>query len=106
MKKRLLSSLVFVGVCCGASATDRLWLPTGQSVTPSAAPGSIFQPLKADLPGVGSQLVGGGSMSLLSSDGKSLFVLTSGFNSWSGGDGKRLADASTEHLFVYAVSGG
>jgi hypothetical protein len=37
-----------------AAATDsQLWLPTGQTVTPQAAPGSVFQPLTADLPVVG-----------------------------------------------------
>jgi DNA-binding beta-propeller fold protein YncE len=89
------------------AATDgKLWLPTGQTVTPTAAPGSVFQPLRADLPIIGSQPVGGGVTAAVSSDGKTLFVLTAGFNDWLGPDGKRIADASTDHLFIYDVSGG
>ena len=107
MKKLSLGVLAFLAACSTAHAntSDRLWLPTGQSVTPWAAPGSVFLPLKADLPGVGSQLVGGGAMSVVSPDGKTLFVLTSGFNTWRGGDGKRIPEASTEHLFVYPIDG-
>jgi DNA-binding beta-propeller fold protein YncE len=107
MKKLSLAVFALFAACCGAAAdpSDRLWLPTGQSVTPSAAPGSVFLPLKAELPGVGSQLVGGGATSLLSPDSKTLFVLTSGYNAWRGGDGKRIPDASTEHLFIYAIDG-
>jgi YVTN family beta-propeller protein len=108
MKKLLLASFALIAACCsaGADTVDRLWLPTGQNVTPSAAPGSVFQPLRADLPGVGSQLVGGGAMSVISPNGKTLFVLSSGYNIWRGGDGKRIAEASTEHLFVYAIADG
>ena len=104
---RIIPAVAFAAtVLCGAAAAQvqgSLWLPTGQTVTPGAAPGSAFQPLKADLPIVGAQLVGGGSTTALSPDGKSLFVLTSGYNLWNGPDGKRIPDASTEHLFVYAA---
>jgi YVTN family beta-propeller protein len=108
MKKLWLASFGLVAACYGASADtpDRLWLPTGQSVTPTAAPGSVFLPLKADLPGVGPQLVGGGATSVMSPNGKTLFVLSSGYNAWRGSDGKRIADASTEHLFVYSTANG
>ncbi len=108
MKRFSFAAIVLVAACgtTAAGTADRLWLPTGQSVTPTAAPGSLFYPLAADLPVVGHQLVGGGAASVLSPDGKQLFVLTSGFNRWLGADGKPVADASTEHLFVYATEGG
>lgn len=94
-------------LCSAAAATDgQLWLSTGQTVTPQAAPGSVFQPLTADLPIVGKQQIGGGTTTALSPDGGMLFVLTAGFNSWNGPDGKHIAEASTEHLFVYATAGG
>jgi YVTN family beta-propeller protein len=51
-------------------------------------------------------MVGGGATTAISPDGKSLFVLTAGYNTWRGTDGKRIADASTEHLFVYDLAGG
>ncbi len=106
---RLISAMaVTAAVLCSASAAagDQLWLPTGQNVTPQSAPGSIFKPLTADLPIVGTQLVGGGAATAISPDGTTLFVLTAGYNAWNGPDGKRIADASTEHLFVYGISGG
>ncbi|HJW39915.1 MAG TPA: hypothetical protein VJ476_01660 [Rhizomicrobium sp.] len=106
MKRFAASMLLLAAACGGATAADRLWLPTGQSVTPTAAPGAVFQPLQAELPVVGKQLIGGGVTSLLTPDGKTLLVLTSGFNSWRGPDGKKVADASTEHLFVYAIGNG
>ncbi len=89
-----------------AQADDKLWLPTGQSVTPLAAPGSTFTPLNVDLPVIGKAIAGGGSTTLLSPDGHTLFLLTSGFNSWNDSNGKKIPDASTEHLFVYDVTNG
>ncbi|MGZ5959723.1 MAG: bifunctional YncE family protein/alkaline phosphatase family protein [Rhizomicrobium sp.] len=94
-------------LCSAAAAADsQLWLPTGQTVTPQAAPGSVFQPLTAELPVVGKRPVGGGATTAFSPDGRTLYVLTAGFNSWRGADGKHIADASTEHLFVYAITDG
>ena len=104
---KVIPALVFgaATLCTAAAAPDGpIWLPTGQSVTPQAAPGSVIQPLSADLPVVGKQLVGGGVTTAISPDGASLFVLTAGFNVWRGPDGKRVPDASTEHLFVYNIT--
>src|SRR5215472_2190076 len=89
-----------------AQADDKLWLPTGQSVSPLAAPGSTFAPLSVELPVIGKAIAGGGTTTLLSPDGRTLFLLTSGFNSWNDSNGKKIPDASTEHLLVYDVSGG
>jgi len=100
-----LSAAVFC-VTSAAASEETLWLPTGQIVTPQAAPGSSFHPLTVNLPVVGKQTAGGGATTALSPDGKSLFVLTAGFNTWLGPDGKRIADASSEHLLVYDVNEG
>ena len=96
---------VTLSVAALAQADDKLWLPTGQSVTPLAAPGSIFTPLNVDLPVIGKAVAGGGTTTLLSPDGHTLFLLTSGFNLWNDANGKKIPDASTEHLFVYDVTG-
>jgi YVTN family beta-propeller protein len=107
--KPIAALAVSAALFCVASADandERLWLPTGQVVTPQAAPGSAFLPLTVDLPVVGKQTAGGGVTTALSPDGKSLFVLTAGFNTWLGPDGKRIADASSEHLLIYDVDGG
>jgi len=87
-----------------AHADDRLWLPTGQTVTPLAAPGSTFQPLNVDLPTIGKAVAGGGVTTAIKPDGHSLFLLTSGFNFWRDANGKEIKDASVEHLFLYDLS--
>lgn len=99
-------SAAIIGAASAQANEDSLWLPTGQVVTPQAAPGSSFQPLTVDLPIVGKQIAGSGVTTALAPNGKSLFVLTAGFNTWLGPDGKRIADASSEHLLVYDVDGG
>src|ERR1700687_1762179 len=89
-------------LCFGivARADDKLWLPTGQTVTPLAAPGAVFLPLTVVLPVRGKQIANGGMTTALAPDGHTLFVLTSGFNSWVDANGKKIPEASTEHLFV------
>jgi YVTN family beta-propeller protein len=55
-------------------------LPTGQTITPSAAPGSTFAPLSTGLRPDGSADAQGAVSTKLSPDGKTLLVLTSGYN--------------------------
>lgn len=98
-------ALIFFGMQ-GAFATEQLWLPTGQTVTPLAAPGARFDPLALDLPTVGHAIAGQGVTTAVTADGATLFVLTSGYNLFRGATGSRILEASTEHLFVYDISGG
>jgi DNA-binding beta-propeller fold protein YncE len=79
--------------------------PTGQTLTPNAAPGALFQPLNPGLAHWPGFLAGQASAIALSPDGKSLLILTSGFNRMAGPDGKGDAEASNEYVFVYDVSG-
>ena len=55
-------------------------LPTGQVITPNAAPGSTFAPLATGLRPDGSADAQGAVSTQLSPDGKMLLVLTSGYN--------------------------
>ncbi len=79
--------------------------PTGQAITPTAAPGALFQPLNPDLPGDPAFTAGQAAAVALSPDGKTLLILTSGFNRTFGADGKLIADRSMEYVFAYDVSG-
>jgi DNA-binding beta-propeller fold protein YncE len=90
----------------GAVAANDQWLPTGQTITPLAAPGSRFDPLSLELPTVGRVVAGQAVTTALSADGRTLFVLTSGYNIWKDSHGKKIPEASTEHLFVFDVSAG
>lgn len=55
-------------------------LPTGQVITPAAAPGSTFAPLPTGLRKDGSADAAEAVTTALSPDGKTLLVLTSGYN--------------------------
>jgi len=79
--------------------------PTGQAITPAAAPGAIFQALNPDLPSNPGFTAGQASAVALSPGGRTLLILTSGFNRMLGPDGKAIRDQSSEYVFVYDVSG-
>src|SRR5215469_233994 len=79
--------------------------PTGQALTPSAASGSLFQPLNPDLPGDPAFTAGQAAAVALSPDGHTLLILTSGFNRTFGPDGRFIPERSNEYVFVWDVSG-
>lgn len=82
-------------------------LPSGQWITPTAAPGSVYQTLQAPPLASGTQLPAGFAQSeVLSPDGKTLLVLISGYNYVVDGKGNFLADNSTQYVFVFDVSTG
>ncbi len=71
-----------------------------------AVPGAHFEMLNPGLKEF-PQFVAGQAMSAATSpDMKTLLVLTSGFNRINGDDGKPIADASEEYVFVYDISQG
>jgi len=55
-------------------------LPTGQTITPTAAPGSTFERLATGLRSDGTADAAEAVTTVLSPDGKTLLVLTSGYN--------------------------
>jgi hypothetical protein len=59
---------------------QRSLLPTGQFITPTAAPGSSIQVLATGLRGDGNADASEAVNSALSPDGKTLLVMTSGWN--------------------------
>src|SRR5215470_13057007 len=79
-------------------------LPTGMSITPTAAKGSVFQPLNPDLPDL-PQFTADHPVSMATSpDGKTLLILTSGFNRNNDAEGKEILAQSEEYVFVYDIS--
>ncbi len=83
-------------------ATPEL-LPTGQSITPTAAPGANFQKLNPGQAGHPERFVGDAVSTVLSPDGNTLLVLTSGYNQWYDAAGKKDLTLSTEYIFVFDV---
>src|SRR4051794_11657994 len=97
--------LASAGAACGQALQAGEPTPTGFAITPSAAQGALFQPLNPDLPGLPGFTAGQASAAALSPDGKTLLILTSGFNRNFGSDGKAIPERSNEYVFVYDVSG-
>ncbi len=71
-------------------------LPTGQIITPTAAPGSTFAPLATNLRTDNNADAAEAVSTTLSPDGKTLLVLTSGYN-------QNFRDENTGNLFTYPV---
>ena len=89
----------------GASADTPQFTPTGQFITPAATPGSMFQPLNPHLAGDPAYTAGQAPAVALSADGRTLLILTSGYNLYMGPDGKPVPTLSEEYVFVFDVSG-
>jgi hypothetical protein len=79
-------------------------LPTGATITPDAAPGATFQTLTVDLPDYPNHAIDGAQTTALSPDGKTLLILTSGFNKLRDANGAVQPQDSSEYVFVYDIS--
>jgi YVTN family beta-propeller protein len=86
---------------------DGVLLPTGARITPEATPGALFQALNPDLPSLPAFTVDHAVTTALSPNGKTLLVLTSGYNAITAPDdsGDFVPDLSNEYVFVYDVTG-
>jgi DNA-binding beta-propeller fold protein YncE len=78
-------------------------LPTGMSITPTAARGSTFHPLNPDLPELPQFEVDHPITTALSPDGNTLLILTSGYNRNNDTRGKAIPALTNEYIFVFDV---
>jgi YVTN family beta-propeller protein len=107
--KRLLSGvslLALVSTAAMASNPNAMIISTGQVITPTAANGSVFGPLNPNIPSEPTYTVGQAETSLVSPDGKTMLVLTSGYNLNATANGQRDPLTSTEFVFVFDISTG
>src|SRR5690349_8299410 len=81
-------------------------LPTGQRITPLAAPGARFESLDPALPEFPDFRAGGAVALALAPDGRTLLALTSGYNRNFGADGRLAREASSQYVFVYDIGKG
>ena len=86
-------------------ANPEAMLPTGMTITPGAAKGTLLLPLNPDLPELPQLTADHPISARLSPDGNTLLVLTSGFNSVSNIRAKPVPALSNEYVFVYDVRG-
>jgi len=86
------------------------FIPTGVRITPDAAPGAIFQPLNPGLVSDPTFTVGQAVTTAVSPDGKTLLILTSGYNSQNFTSGPNAGNGnpaeSSEYIFVFDISAG
>ena len=78
-------------------------LPTGMSITPTAARGTVLLPLNPDLPDMPQYTADHPISTARSPDGATLLVLTSGFNQVADIKAKKIPALSNEYVFVYDV---
>jgi hypothetical protein len=71
---RLMLVAALVATAAAARAEAPEFTPTGQFVTPRAAPGATFEPLNPQLPGDPHYTAGNASAVALSPDGRTLLV--------------------------------
>lgn len=81
-------------------------VPTGMRITPSAAPGAVFTSLNPGLANHPDYRADHAVSTAISPDGRTMLVLTSGYNRLNAADGSRDASASEEYVFVYDISQG
>jgi sugar lactone lactonase YvrE len=112
----LTSAVVLLG-CLGAAVAHAQMMhgqvPSGQTITPTAAPGAVFQELNPGLPDHPDYRAGQAIKTEISPDGTTLLVMTSGYNNLNYSDPANASDygylesaASNEYVFVYDISGG
>ena len=87
-----------------AAEPPKQLLPTGQALTPTAAPGAHFTPLVTHSGPSPSYVADGAATIAVSPDKREMLVLTSGYNKFNGPDGKLSAQQSTQYIFRYAIS--
>ncbi len=77
---------------------------SGQQITPTAPTGAKFEPLNPGLLDKPQYVAGQAVTSVISPDGKTLLVLTSGYNLVDSSSGSVIPSDSTQFVFVYDIS--
>ena len=98
----ILSAMIGLGVA-SAAPTSAQPLPTGQKLTPLAAPGATFTALTTRVGPKPAYVADGAAAVAVSPDGREMLVLTSGYNRFNGADGKVVPAQSTQYVFLYAI---
>ena len=99
-----LSAAILVLGLSILSAGTQIIPNTGQQITPTAPTEARFEPLNPGLAEDPHYLAGQAVTSVVSPDGKTLLVLTSGYNILESASGSTIPAASTQFIFVYDIS--
>jgi YVTN family beta-propeller protein len=104
--RTILAALAAGSYVLASTPASAETLPNMQTITPRAPAGSTFAPLNPHLPDNPSFTAGQAVATAVSPDGKTLLVLTSGFNRINDASGANIASQSNEYVFVYDISRG
>lgn len=88
MRPYLSAFAILLSAPCAAQDRAGQPLPTGQRLTPTAAPGARFEPLVARTGPDPAYVVDGAAAIAGRPDGREMLVLTSGFNRFNGTTGR------------------
>src|SRR5271165_2353434 len=83
---------------------DQQLLPTGQFITPKAAAGTVFIPLNPGLSSHPDFVANGAIKTAVSPDGKTLLVMTSGYN-LEPNAARTATDSGSQFIFVHDITG-
>jgi YVTN family beta-propeller protein len=101
-KRILLGSVAVIAFTHVASAKDVI--ADGDALSPGATPNTVFQPLNPHIPGYEAFTAGQAISTAVSPDGKTLLILTSGYNLLEDSTGANIPAASNEYVFVYDIA--
>jgi YVTN family beta-propeller protein len=103
----LLSTIMFGGFSSSAVAQNTdipQSVSSGQVITPLAPTGAAFSQLNPGLKDFPGYTVGQAVKTVISPDGKTLLILTSGYNRLNNAQGIRVAANSNEYVFVFDLA--
>ena len=98
------SVLAFTLTAPASPAIGQVLPNTGQRITPLAPRAAGFEPLNPGLSDNPEYLAGQAVSTVVSPDGKTLLILTSGYNLLNSANGSRNTADSTQFVFVYDIS--
>jgi DNA-binding beta-propeller fold protein YncE len=101
---KCLTAASLVSAQCLLASSAEVIPNTGQQITPTAPTDARFEPLNPDLADNPHYLAGQAVTSVVSPDGKTLLVLTSGYNLLNSSSGALIPADSTQFVFVYDIS--
>jgi YVTN family beta-propeller protein len=106
----LFAAAMWAGFAAAATAQNQAsqpeLMPSGQYITPLAPTGAKFSKLNPGLKDFPEYTVGQAVKTVISPDGNTLLILTSGFNRLNDDQGHRAAADSNEYVFVFDVAHG
>jgi hypothetical protein len=102
--KHIIAASITAAAFISSSAAQQSIPKSGQQITPLAPTGASFVPLNPGLSDKPGYIAGQAVTSVVSPDGRTLLVLTSGYNLVTSSTGSTIPADSTQFVFVFDIS--